>query len=73
MKKKFFCFFSILFRSKMIASVAYLRFQKGGKSSLATNVHTMGGQTKFSNFFQCQKKILSKGAMAQCPPKYASG
>ena len=33
------------------------------------------GPTKFSNFFQCQKKIcLPKGvAMAQWPPKHASG
>ena len=54
-------------------SVAYLGFQKGGKFSLATNAHTKGGQTKFSNFFQCQRKIfLAKGGMAQWPPKYAS-
>ena len=30
-EKKIFCFFSILFHSKMIASVAYLGFQKGGQ------------------------------------------
>ena len=40
---------------------------------LKTVVLTQRGQTKFSNFFQCHKKNLAKGAMAQCPPKYATG
>ena len=55
-------------------AVAYLGFHKGATFSLATSVHTKGGQTMFSNFFPKVKKFfLPKGALAQWPPpKYAT-
>ena len=51
--------------------VAYLGFHKGGIFSLATNAHTKGWQTTFSNFFPMSKKnFFDKGPNA--PPKYAT-
>ena len=58
-----------------VQPVAYLGFHKEGKFSLATSAHTISkkGQTKFPNFFQCQKKIFGqRGAWPNSSPKYAT-
>ena len=63
----------------MLYSVAYLGFQKGGPNVRWPLVLTQGGgggQTKFSNFLLCQKKIFGqrRGAWPNAPPpKYATG
>jgi hypothetical protein len=58
-----------------VQPVAYLGFHKEGKFSLATSAHTISkkGQTKFPNFFQCQKIFFGqRGAWPNSSPKYAT-
>ena len=51
--------------SRVVGTVAYLGFQKGGaKCSLGTSAHTKGGQTKFSNFLLCPNIFFAKGGHA---------